>query len=321
MSVGSTSFFSQDQNWFQANSASTNAATATSLFNTPSSQANNTTSTVGGATPNGSSSGISSSESAMLGTFGTIQMNASTGEAVIAAQEAANRSTATQNVSTQDGQPTKSVADVATQVSVTGSLSSFANFGSVGPSSSGGYEFLNGSALQTAFTNALTGVTSDGEPVDTVTVIGNTLSAETSGTNAHVVFQLTLKPQSGSYTFTLDQPIDQKKTLLPEQQTIDLSSLVQAVSNNGTTQALPNSLVINVANKLGDSTPTANGGTIHEGGLAYTGPNNTTTTTTSKTPAKPTPYTAPTNPLTGRGYSDAAGAATATFGATSLLLV
>jgi hypothetical protein len=61
------------------------------------------------------------------------------------------------------------------------------------------------------------------------------------------------------------------------------------------------------------------GGTVHEGGLAYTGPDNTTSTTASNTPAKPKPYTVPTNPLTGRGYSDAAGAAAATFGATNLL--
>jgi hypothetical protein len=312
----SVSFFAQDQSFFQSNAASSNSAYATSLFNTPSSQANNTSVTVGGATP---TSSTSSSESSLLGSFGTIMMNASTGEAVIAAQEASNRANATTNVSIQDGQPTKSVANVATQVSVTGSLSSFANFGSVGPSSSGGFQFLSGSALQTAFTNALTGVSSDGEPVDTVTVNGNSLSAETSGTNAHVVFQVTLKPQSGTYTFTLDQPIDQKKTLIPESKTLDLSSLVQAVSNDGTTQALPSSLVIKVANKLGNSTPTSNGGTVHEGGLAYTGPNNTTSTTTSKTPAKPTPYTAPTNPLTGRGYSSAAGAADATFGATNVL--
>jgi hypothetical protein len=315
----SISFYSQDQSWFSANSASSNAASATSLFNTPATQANNTSATVGGATPNGSASGMSSSESAMLGSVGTIMMNASTGKAVIAAQEASNRANAVQNVSTEDGQPTKSVANVATQVSVTGSLSSFADFGSVGPSSSGGFEFLTGSALQSAFTNALTGVSSNGEPVDTVTVIGNTLFAETSGTNAHVVFQLALKPQSGTYTFTLDQPIDQKKTLIPESKTIDLSSLVQAVANDGTTQSLPSSLVIKVANKLGNSKQTANGGTVHEGGLAYTGPNNTTATTTSKTPAKPKPYTVPINPLTGRGYSKAAGAAAATFGATSLL--
>jgi hypothetical protein len=315
----SVSFFSQDQSFFQSNSATSSATTATSLFNTPSTQANNTTTTVGGATPNGSSTGMTSSESAMLGSFGTILMNASTGRAVIAAQEASNRANATSNVSIRDGQPTKSVANVATQVSVTGSLSSFADFGSVGPSSSGGFEFLTGSALQKAFTNALTGVTSNGEPVDTVTVIGNTLFGETSGTNAHVVFQLALKPQSGTYTFKLDNPIDQKKTLIPESKSIDLSSLVQGVANDGTTQSLPSSLVIKVANKLGNSKQTSNGGTVHEGGLAYTGPDNTTSTTTSKTPAKPKPYTVPTNPLTGRGYSSAAGAAAATFGATNLL--
>ena len=95
-------------------SFTSNATSATSLFNTPTLKANNTSATVAGI-----STGMTSAESAMLGTVGTIMMNASTGQAVIAAQEASNRANATTNVSIRDGQPTKSAANVATQVSVT----------------------------------------------------------------------------------------------------------------------------------------------------------------------------------------------------------
>jgi hypothetical protein len=287
------------------------------LFSTPSSNANSSSSTVG-------SSSLTSTENSLLGAFGTTLMNASTGAAVIAAQEASDRVNK-QTAALKSGQPTKSAANVASQVTFTGAYS--ADFGATGASSTGGFEFLTGSALQQAFKAAMTGITSNGAAVDTVTMSGGTLFASTSGVNAHPVFALQLQPNSGTYTFTLLNPVDQKKvSLLDESVTLDLSGLVQAVKNDGTTTSLTDSAVIKVHNHTGQAVATTDpatgvqtGANIFEGGLAYTGPNNPTPTTTTNTPAKATPYTVPTNPLTGRGYSAAAGAAAATFGATNIL--
>ena len=313
-----TSFFQQDQNWFtaQANSSAASSAITTALFSTPSSNASSNSSTVG-------SSSITSAESSLLGAFGTTLMNASTGAAVIAAQEASarvNKQTAALNSS----QPTKSAANVASQVTFTGAYS--ADFGATGASSTGGFEFLTGSALQQAFKAAVARKTSNGAAIDTVTMSGNILFASTSGVNAHPVFALQLQPNSGTYTFTLLNPIDQKVSRLDESTTLNLSGLVQAVKDDGTMTALTDSAVIKIHNGTGQAVATTDpasgvqtGGNIFEGGLAYTGPNNPTPTTTTKTPTKPTPYTVPTNPLTGRGYSAAPGAAAATFGATNIL--
>jgi hypothetical protein len=303
----STSFFKQDQSWFTSQastSATALAATTTALFSTPSSAASSSSS---------SSGTTSSAESSLLGPVGLTLMNASTGAAVLAAQEASDR-TAKQTAALKSGQPTTSALNVSTQVTFSGALS--ANFGTAGPSEAGGFQFQTGSALQAAFKAAVTGLTSNGDAIDTVAVTGNTLTASTSGTNAHPVFTLSLKPDSGLYTFTLDNPIDQKISRLDQSSTLDLSGLVQAVQSDGGTIALPNSAVIQVHNGVGAATGTASSGAVYEGGLAYTGPDNTPAPTT---PAKPTPYSAPINPLTGNGYSAAAGAAAATFGASSVL--
>jgi hypothetical protein len=315
--VTSTSFWQQDQSWFSSQSSSSTAdsAVTTALFSTPSANANSSTGSVG-------SNSVSSAESSMLGAFGTVLMNASTGAAVIAAQAASDR-TNKQTAALNSAQPTKSAADVGSQVTFTGSYS--ADFGATGASSSGGFEFLTGSDLQSALKTAVAGKTSNGAAIDTFTVSGNTLFANTSGVNAHPVFALELQPNSGAYTFTLLNPIDQKVSRLDESTTLDLSGIVQAVKNDGTATPLTDSAVIQIHNGTGHATATTDpatgnqtGGAIYEGGLAYTGPNNptTTTTTTAKTA---TTYTVPVNPLTGRGYSDAPGAAAATFGATNVL--
>jgi len=306
----STSFFKQDQSWFTSQastSAAALAATTTALFSTPSSAASSSSSS------SSSSGATSSAESSLLGPVGLTLMNASTGAAVLAAQEASDR-TAKQTAALKSGQPTTSALNVSTQVTFSGALS--ANFGTAGPSEAGGFQFQTGSALQAAFKAAVTGLTSNGDAIDTVAVTGNTLTASTSGTNAHPVFTLSLKPDSGLYTFTLDNPIDQKISRLDQSSTLDLSGLVQAVQSDGGTIALPNSAVIQVHNGVGAATGTASSGAVYEGGLAYTGPDNTPAPTT---PTKPTPYSAPINPLTGKGYSAAAGAAAATFGASSVL--
>src|SRR5215467_8261352 len=154
-----TSFWQQDQNWFtaQASTSATTSAIATSLFSTPSSNANNNTSTVGGST-------VTSAESSLLGAVGTTLMNASTGAAVIAAQEASSRVNK-QTAALNSAQPAKSAANVASQVTFTGAYS--ADFGATGASSTGGFEFLTGSALQQAFKAAVAGKTSNGAAIDT----------------------------------------------------------------------------------------------------------------------------------------------------------
>jgi hypothetical protein len=148
-------------------------------------------------------------------------------------------------------------------------------------------------------------------------VSGNTLTGSTSGLNAHAVFTLTLKPNSGLYTFKLANPIDLPISRLDKFTTMNLSLLVHAVMSDGTTAPLPNSAVVEVHNGLGAADGTAHKGVVHEGGLAYTGPNNTPPP--SKAPAARLKYTPPINPLTGRAYSAAGSAITANADSLNIL--
>jgi hypothetical protein len=323
MSVGSlSSFFQQDQSFFSSNAATSgilNTTTVARLFGsaavTSTSSANSTT----------------AATDSMLGMFGTTLLHATLNANVLAAQEGSDRLNAKAQAA-NDGQPATSVPDVATQVTYSGTLAGQVNFGEAGPSSAGAYEFLTGSALQTEFKAAVGGLESNGSVVNQVSVSGDTLTASTSGLNAHPVFTLTLHPNSGLYTFTLLNPIDQKVSKLDESDTLDLSGLVQAVNGNGQTTGLTNALVIQVHNGQGDAKTTqfqvkndagnvtglANAGEIFEGGLAYTGPDNPAPAPASTT-TKPAKYTPPTNPLTGRPYAASAAAAAATFGAVNIL--
>ena len=301
MFVNATSFWQQNQqNWnaqgAQANGSSVLAASAATLFK----GANNASSS--------SNSASSQALDALLGPFGATVMNSSTGMAVLVAQQASDRvNAATAKLSSNA--PTTSVANVGTQVTFSGSLASPGVFGTAGPAQSGGYQFLSGTALQSAFNLAMLGKKSNGDAVDTVTVSGNTLTASTSGLNAHPVFTLALKPASGLYTFTLVNPIDLPTSKLDKLSTLNLSLLVNAVSSDGKTATLPNSAVIEVHNGLGAADGTAHAGVVHEGGLAYTGPNNTPAPSTA--PAARPKYVAPINPLTGKPYSAAGSAITA----------
>src|SRR5437016_5752573 len=81
-------------------------------------------------------------------------------------------------------------------------------FGDDGPSASGGFQFVTGSKLTDAFNLAMLAEKSNGSAIDTVSVTGNTLTASTSGSDAHPVFTVTLHPNSGLWTFTLVNPID-----------------------------------------------------------------------------------------------------------------
>jgi hypothetical protein len=300
MFVSSVSFFQQDQNWFtsQANSsAQSDSTTVGRLFGS-----------------NSASTSSSSAADSLLGQFGTVIMNASTGAAVIAAQQASDRVNA-QTAKLKSNAPAQSDLNVSTQVTLSGSLANNVSFGTTGPSSAGGFQFLTGSDLQAAFKSAMTALQSNGNPIDTVSVSGDTLTASTSGLNAHPVFTLSLKPDSGIYTFTLLNPVNVPTSRLDKSVTLDLSALVQAVQADGTTIALPNTAAIQVHNGKGAATQTSTGGAVYEGGLAYTGPSNTAPTTTSTTPA---PYMPPTNPLTGKAYVGTAAATAATFGAVNI---
>jgi hypothetical protein len=256
---------------------------------------------------------------ALLGPFGSTLLNSSTGMAVLAAQQAADRVNAKAAKLQNFNAPAKSVPGVATQVTFSGSLAPAANFGKVGPAPEGGFQFLSGEALKTGFSIAMLGRKSHGEAIDTVSVTRNTLTASTSGLNAHPVFTMTLKPDSGLYTFKLVNPIDAPTTKGKEDKftTLNLSLLVQGVKADGRTMVLPNSAVIEVHTGLGRARGTASLGVIYEGGLAYTGP--TKTAAPSKAPVKRPKYVPPVNPLTGRGYSAKGSAAAATSNVINIL--
>ena len=258
---------------------------------------------------------------ALLGPFGSTLLNSSTGMAVLAAQQAADRVNAKAAKLQNFNAPAKSVPGVATQVTFSGSLAPAANFGKVGPAPEGGFQFLSGEALKTGFSIAMLGRKSHGEAIDTVSVTRNTLTASTSGLNAHPVFTMTLKPDSGLYTFKLVNPIDpppsKGKGKADMFTTLNLSLLVQGVKADGRTMVLPNSAVIEVHNGLGAARGTASLGVIYEGGLAYTGP--TKTAAPSKAPVKRPKYVPPVNPLTGRGYSAKGSAAAATSNVINIL--
>jgi hypothetical protein len=309
MFVGATSFWQQNQqNWnaqgTQANGSSVLAVSPSTLFK----GANNASSS--------SNSATNQALDSLLGPFGATVMNSSTGMAVLVAQQAANRVNAKAAAVTSNV-PTKSVANVGTQVTFSGSLASPDVFGTTGPAQNGGYQFLSGTALQNAFNLAMLGKKSNGDAVDTVSVSGNTLTGSTSGLNAHPVFTLTLKPDSGLYTFTLANPIDLPASRLDKFTTLNLSLLVQAVSSDGTAAPLPNSATVEVHNGLGAADGTAHTGVVHEGGLAYTGPNNTPPPSTA--PAARPKYVAPINPLTGHPYSAAGSALTANASSLNVL--
>jgi hypothetical protein len=260
----------------------------------------------------------------LLGPIGSTIANASSAADLLAAKRASDR--VNEKVANlKSNAPKTSDANVSTQVTYTGSLSSLVDFGSTGPSPAGGFKFLAGDTLQKQFKAAMGALKSNGDPIDTVTLSGTTIIASTSGLNAHPVFNLSLKPNSGTFTFTLRNPIDMKASRLDKITSLDLSGLVQAVKADGTAVPLTNGILIQVHNGKGHAAPTKiqqhdllgnitgllDGGAIFQGGLAYTGPNNTPPAAKS---TKPTKYTPPTNPLTGRGYAATSEAAAATFG-------
>src|SRR5262249_36365265 len=114
----------------------------------------------------------------------------------------------------------------------------------------------------------------NGEFIDTVSVVGNTMTGSTSGPDAHDVFTLTLHPDTGLYTFKLLAPIDQKTTK-GSFNSVFLQSLFQAVSSTGQQLQVP-AIEMDVYNDYGSVQSQGNWALLHEGSLTYQDPSTVT---------------------------------------------
>ena len=256
----------------------------------------------------------SSNSNSIINSFGQIFLNASMNAAVLAAQEGndrVNAQTAKINTSTK-----KPAGDLSSQVTFQGSLG--INFGSAGPASGGAYRFVSGTNLDAAFKVAFGAKRSEGEVIDKVSVVGNTMTGSTSGPNAHDVFTLTLTPDTGLYTFKLLAPIDQT-TKKGSYNAVYLQGLMQATDANGHKMAMP-TVEMDVYNDYGSVSNQGNWALLHEGSLTYNAPNgisssSTSTATssssgsTSTSAAAKKAYTPPTDPKTLHGYTTSTSAA------------
>ena len=304
----SVSFWAQDQSAF-ASAAAFNKqldaedASASKIF---AATAASSTS----AAPNVlSAAGDSSS---IINGFGQAFLNSAMNTAILAAQEGNDR--VNQLTAIADGNTVAPAGDLSSQVTFDGSLG--VNFGAAGPAMGGGYRFVSGSALQTAFQAAFGAQRSNGETVDTVSVNGNTLTGSTSGPDAHDVFNLTLDPGSGMYTFQLLAPIDQSSNARGASNTVYLQGLFQAVTATGQQAQLP-TVEMDIYNDYGSVSNQGNWALLHEASLTYQPPgtvsaSDAASTSTSQSgstgssgtsgASTPSTYTAPTDPKTGYAY-------------------
>ncbi len=299
----SVSFWTQDQNQWTANAAlnktlSDQNAAAAKLFSAGTSSTSAPANVIAAAT---------STSNSIVNGIGMAYLNYSMNSAVLAAQEGNNRiAKQTANVNTSLIRPG---GNLSSQVTFDGSLG--VNFGSAGPAMGGAYRFLSGSALQTAFKVAFGAKKSEGEAIDTVSVLGNTMTGSTSGPNAHDVFKLTLDPNTGTFSFQLLAPIDQS-TKKGSYNAVYLQGLMQATNAAGQKMPLP-AIEMDVYNDYGAVKSQGNWALLHEGSLTYQAPNglttsssSTSTTSSSSTNTSSsgkTPYKPPTNPLTGYAYT------------------
>ena len=284
MFVAPVSFWRQNQSW------SAGQANANAQFFGDSSSSALGYSIFGVSNPN--------SQSDPFAPIGRAATNYSMNAAILAAQQGVDRVNKAAAAKTHPtGTP---VGDVSNDVSFSGSLSAVVNFGADGPSASGGFQFVTGSKLTDAFNLAMLAEKSNGSAIDTVSVTGNTLTASTSGSDAHPVFTVTLHPNSGLWTFTLVNPIDGVANKDDSFITVlNLSALMQGVKSTGQTVALPNNVLVSIYGDQTYATGTATKGSVHQGGLAYTPPPETTAPVTL---IQRTAYKPPINPLTGYAY-------------------
>jgi hypothetical protein len=251
--------------------------------------------------------------SSIINGFGQAFLNSAMNGAILAAQEGNNR--VNQLTAIANGDTVAPEGDLSSQVTFDGSLG--ANFGPAGAPMGGGYRFVSGSALQTAFQVAFGSQRSNGEAVDTVSVTGNTLTGSTSGANAHDVFNLTLDPASGMYTFQLLAPIDQSSNARDASQTVYLQGLFRAVNATGQQVSLPTA-EMDIYNDYGSVTNQGNWALLHEASLTYqppgtvsatdststsTGTATSTGSTGTSSASTSSAYAAPTDPKTGYAYT------------------
>ena len=255
----------------------------------------------------------------IINTFGQIFLNGSMSRAILAAQEGADRIKAL-TAKQQGNSLPPPAGDLSSQVTFAGSLG--VNFGTDGPAIGGGYRFASGAALKTNFQVAFGAKMSNGEFVDTVSVVGNTLTGSTSGPNAHDVFTLTLKPDTGLFTFKLLAPIDQKITK-GSFNSVFLNSLFEAVTTTGQKMSIP-SVELNIYNDYGVVQSQGNWALLHEGSLTYKDPSTVTLSQTADvaaatgTPAAAKAYTVPTDPRTLHGYTTSTSAGNAVINSVNL---
>ena len=248
---------------------------------------------------------------AVINSFGQTFLNASMSRAILAAQQGNDR--VRELTAKQQGNSLPPPAgDLSSQVRFSGSLG--VNFGKDGPAAGGGYHFVSGAALQTNFKAAFGAKMSQGEFIDTVSVVGNTMTGSTSGANAHDVFTLTLQPDTGMYTFQLLAPIDQKTTK-GSFNSVFLNSLFQAVSSTGQKQSIP-TVELDIYNDYGSVQSQGNWALLHEGSLTWKDPNSVNLTNTDAVSAATgsgsttsKAYTVPTDPRTTYGYTTSTSAA------------
>jgi len=286
MFVSNVPFWQQNQNWY-AN------------------QATNSSSQIDAAT---------AVAAAVMSSIANILTNNSADAGVIAARMGVAR--LAQATAAKLAANAKSAGDIGNQVTFSGSLAGTVDFGATGPSVIGGFQFVSGSAGTDELKSAMIGRTSHGSPIDAVSFLGNTLTASTSGADAHPVFTLTLQPNSGLWTFKLVNPIDGVASSRDSfVTTLNLSGLMQAVKYTGETIALPNNIIVYIYGDQARATGTATEGGIHQGGLTYTPPDKIVTPVeVIERPA----YTPPINPATGHAYvttsASAAGSLVNIFG-------
>jgi hypothetical protein len=310
--MSSVSFFAQDQAAWAASAAFNkqlfdNSTAASKLF-TAGSSTNQAPSVLSTPDPN-----------SVINPFGQIYLNASMNQAVLAAQEGNDRVKAL-TAQQQGNSSPPPAGDLSSQVTFAGSLG--VNFGPAGPAQGGAYHFVSGADLQTNFKVAFGGKMSNGEAIDTVSVVGNTMTGSTSGANAHDVFTLTLHPDSGLYTFQLLTPIDQKTTK-GSFNAVYLNSLFQATSSTGQKMSIP-AIEMDIYNDYGSVQSQGNWALLHEGSLTYQDPSTITLSNTSDVTSatsgssssgtssgstSSTPYKPPTDPRTMYGYTTSTSAA------------
>ncbi len=147
-------------------------------------------------------------------------------------------------------------------VVATGTVKGDVNFGADGPATGGGFSFVAASSAVSALTGL--GLTSHGFAVDQVSISGDTLTAKDSNGDSVFTLQLT---SSGTWTFTLLEPLDHPAGNGENVLSFDLSGLVQATDADGTVITLSGDFSVSVKDDVPVLTGLSVTGTVFEAGL------------------------------------------------------